>query len=70
MGLYPNRHVADAAFSVVRDGEQISVFTSQRAPADRRDATRLGPIAVDIVEPMRVLRVVGRRRRARRCGPS
>ena len=52
MGLYPNRHVADAAFSVVRDGEQISVFTSQRAPADRRDATHLGPISIDIVEPM------------------
>ncbi|MEO8266355.1 MAG: hypothetical protein ABI706_12720 [Ilumatobacteraceae bacterium] len=57
MGLYANRHVADAAFSVMRDGEQISVFTSQRAPDDRRDATHLGPIDVDIVEPMRVIRV-------------
>ena len=57
MGLYPNRHVADAAFSVMRDGEQISAFTSQRAPADRRDATHLGPIVVDIIEPMRVTRV-------------
>ena len=57
MGLYPNRHVADAAFSVMRDGEQTSVFTSQRAPADRRDATHLGPIDVDIVEPMRMIRV-------------
>ena len=68
MGLYPNRHVADAAFSVVRDGEQISVFTSQRAPSDRRDATHLGPISVDIVEPMRVHAAVGRRRRSRRAG--
>ena len=57
MGLYPNRHVADAAFSVVRDGEQISVFTSQRAPSDRRDVTHLGPIRVDVVEPMHVIRV-------------
>jgi hypothetical protein len=57
MGLYPNRHVADAAFSVIREGEQISVFTSQRAPADRRDATRLGPIEIDIVEAMRVMRI-------------
>jgi hypothetical protein len=57
MGLYPNRHVADAAFSVVRGGEQISTFTSQRAPADRREATHLGPISVEIVEPMRVLRL-------------
>ncbi|MEP7113347.1 MAG: hypothetical protein ABI862_08785 [Ilumatobacteraceae bacterium] len=57
MGLYPNRHVADAAFSVSRSGEQISVFTSQRAPTDRRDATHLGPIEIDIVEPMRVVRL-------------
>jgi hypothetical protein len=57
MGLYPNRHVADAAFSVIHDGEQISVFTSQRAPADRRDATHLGPIAIDVVEPLSVVRV-------------
>jgi hypothetical protein len=57
MGLYPNRHVVDAAFSVVRDGRQLSVFTSQRAPSDRHDATHVGPIAVDIVEPMHVVRV-------------
>jgi hypothetical protein len=57
MGLYPNRHVADAAFSVVRDGSQWSVFTSQRAPLDRRDATSLGPVVVTVVEPLRVLRV-------------
>ncbi len=55
MGLYPNRHVADAAFSVMRDGEQFSVFTSQRAPADRRDATHVGPIRVDVTHPMRSL---------------
>ena len=52
MGLYPNRHVADAAFSVVRDGQQTSVFSSQRAPTDRRDATRVGPIEVRILEPL------------------
>jgi hypothetical protein len=57
MGLYPNRHVADAAFSLIHNGEQISVFTSQRAPTDRRDATHLGPIDVDIDEPMKVLRI-------------
>jgi len=58
MGLYPNRHVVDAAFSVVRDGSQSSVFASGRAPLDRRDATRVGPIRVDVVEPLRTLRVV------------
>lgn len=57
MGLYPNRHVADAAFSVIRGTEQISVFASQRAPADRRDALHIGPIRIEVVEPMHVLRV-------------
>jgi len=58
MGLYPNRHVTDAAVSVVRGGTQRSVFASRRAPLDRRDATIVGPIRVDVVEPLRVLRVV------------
>ncbi len=57
MGLYPNRHVADAAFSIVHEDQQISVFTSQRAPADRRDATHLGPISIDVVEPMREMHI-------------
>jgi hypothetical protein len=57
MGLYPNRHVADAAFSVVVDDEQRSVYTSQRAPADRRDTTHLGPIRIDIIEPMHSIRI-------------
>jgi hypothetical protein len=57
MGLYPNRHVADAAFSVIVDGRQHSVFRSQRAPHDRRDATSLGPIVVEVVRPLQTLRV-------------
>ena len=61
MGLYPNRHVADAAFSVVTPaGEarsQHSVFHSQRAPQDRRDCTALGPIVVEVVQPLQTLRV-------------
>jgi hypothetical protein len=57
MGLYPNRHVSDAAFSLVHNGEQLSVFASGRAPLDRRDATTVGPIAVEIVEPLATLRL-------------
>jgi len=55
-GSYPNRGVVDAAFSVVHDGVQRSVFTSGRAPLDRAD-TRVGPITIDIVEPMRTTKV-------------
>jgi hypothetical protein len=58
MGLYPNRHVADAAFSVVRGGQQVNVHASRRAPADRRDANAVGPITVEIVEPLRTLRLI------------
>ncbi|MFZ4718763.1 MAG: hypothetical protein ACOYMR_05030 [Ilumatobacteraceae bacterium] len=58
MGLYPNRHVADAAFCVVRGGVQTSVFRSQRAPIDRIDATKLGAVEVQVIEPLKVLRVL------------
>jgi hypothetical protein len=54
MGLYPNRHVVDAAFSVVVGGnEQISVHSSGRAPDDRAATTHVGPIRIEILEPMR-----------------
>lgn len=63
MGLYPNRHVADASFSVVVDGgtvdaRQISVHASRRAPADRADANDVGPIRIEVLEPFNALRVV------------
>ena len=62
MGLYPNRHVADASFSVVVDGgtdaaRQISVHASMRALPDRADVTTVGPIAVEVLEPLNALRV-------------
>lgn len=56
-GLYPNRSVQDAAFSVVRGGEQISIHASRRAPIDRVDMT-VGPITVEVVEPLRALRLM------------
>ncbi len=57
MGLYPNRHVVDSAFSVVRGGQQVSVFASARAPKDRIDATTVGPLRVEIVEPLHIVRL-------------
>jgi hypothetical protein len=56
LGLYPNRGIIDAAFSVVHDGAQRSVFASGRIPLDRT-RTRIGPISVEIVEPLRVNRI-------------
>ncbi len=57
MGLYPNRSVIDAAFSIVVDGVQRNVHASARAPRERTD-TSCGPVRIEVVEPMEVLRVV------------
>jgi hypothetical protein len=55
-GLYPNRSVMDASFSVIRGGEQISVHASRRAPTDRVDMA-VAPVNVEVLEPMRRLRL-------------
>ncbi|HVX17184.1 MAG TPA: hypothetical protein VHA73_04055 [Acidimicrobiales bacterium] len=55
LGHYPNRDVMDAAFSIAIDGEQYAVLASQRIPAERH-TTKLGPIEVEVVEPLRTLR--------------
>lgn len=56
MAVYPNRGIIDGAFSLVHDGLQRSVFASGRIPADRTQ-TRIGPLTIDVVEPLRVTRV-------------
>ena len=56
MAVYPNRGIIDAAFSTVHDGVQRSVFASGRIPADRAQ-TRIGPLSIEIVEPLRTTRV-------------
>src|SRR5215468_8483458 len=56
MAVYPNRGIIDGAFAVVHDGVQRSVFASGRIPADRGE-TRIGPLTIEVVEPLRVVRV-------------
>jgi hypothetical protein len=56
MGVYPNRKVLDAHWSVSIDGVQHCFHGSRRAPGDRTQ-TRLGPLEIEVVEPMRALRV-------------
>jgi hypothetical protein len=56
-GVYPNKGVMDGAFSVVRDGVQHNVRASRACPDDRTQ-TVVGPITVEVVEPMRVHRLV------------
>lgn len=55
--IYPGRQLVDGAFSVVSGGVQRSVFASARAGVDPVD-TRVGPLRIEIVEPMRVNRVI------------
>ena len=57
MGLYPNRNVLDCGFSVVRGGEQHSFHGSRRAPGEPSD-TSVGPFRLEVVDPMRVIRVI------------
>jgi hypothetical protein len=55
-GLYPNRRVMDGHFSVVIDGVQHSFHGSRRAPRERAE-TRVGPLSIEILEPLRRVRV-------------
>ena len=55
LGLYPNRGVIDAAFSVVVNGVQHSVFASD---ALLGRPTQVGPVRIEIIEPMRTNRIV------------
>ncbi|HEY6420632.1 MAG TPA: hypothetical protein VIX59_16690 [Candidatus Binataceae bacterium] len=56
MGIYPNVGIIDAAFSVVADGVQHCVRASRVLGADRLD-TQAGPVSIEVVRPMRALRV-------------
>jgi hypothetical protein len=56
MGIYPNVGIIDASFSVIHGGVQHCVRASRVLGADRMD-TRVGPISVEIVRPMRAIRL-------------
>ncbi len=56
-GRYPNRFVQDGHFSVSIDGLQHSFHASRRIADNPMDSSA-GPMRVEVVEPMRVVRVV------------
>ena len=56
-GIYPNRHIMDGHFSVVIDGVQHAFHASRRAPLDRTQ-TRIGPLSIEVVEPMHRIRIL------------
>ncbi len=56
MGHYPVRGVIDAAFSLVKNGVEHSIFASGVMPLDR--STTIGPLRIEVLEPMRTIRYV------------
>jgi hypothetical protein len=56
LGVYPHLNVMDAAFCVVRDGVQHNLHASRWLMMERMDIA-VGPIAIEIVEPLNKLRL-------------
>lgn len=58
MAIYPHRNVQDCAFSFVTPGGlQHCFFGSRRAPLERTDMS-VGPMRIEVVEPLRQTRVI------------
>ena len=55
-GVYPHLNIADAAFVVVRDGVEIALHASRWLGMERMDLA-VGPISIDVVEPLARLRL-------------
>jgi hypothetical protein len=56
LGVYPHLNVIDASFSTIVDGVQHNLHASRLLNMERMD-TRVGPIAVEVVEPLKTLRL-------------
>ena len=57
LGVYPHLNIIDAAFSVRIGDVQYSLHASRHLNMERMD-TQVGPIRVEVVEPLQKLRVV------------
>ncbi len=55
-GVYPHLDVADAHFSFVQDGKQHCIHASRELGMERM-ALEVGPIRIEIIEPLETLRV-------------
>jgi hypothetical protein len=56
-GVYPHLNIADAHFSVVRDGVQHCVHASRVLAFERMDLA-VGPIRIEVIEPLKTVRLV------------
>ncbi len=57
LGIYPHLNIADAHFSTIRDGVQYNLHASKELGMERLDL-QVGPIRVEIIEPLQKLRIV------------
>jgi hypothetical protein len=55
LGVYPHLNVMDASFCLIHNGKQYNVHASKTLHMERLD-TRVGPIEVEVIEPLNVLR--------------
>ena len=56
LGVYPHLDIADAHFSFIREGRQYCLHASCELGMERM-AMRVGPIAIEVVEPLNCLKV-------------
>lgn len=56
-GVYPALNVADAHISIIRDGVQKNLHASRVLGMERMDLS-VGPIRIEVIEPLQKLRVV------------
>ena len=57
LGVYPHLNIIDAAFSVRIGERQYNLHASRHLQMERMD-TQVGPIRVEVIEPLQKLRVV------------
>ncbi len=56
LGVYPHVNIMDASFCIVHKGMQYNIHASRHLNMERMD-THVGPIAIEVVEPLKVLRI-------------
>src|SRR5882672_5677153 len=56
LGIYPHLNIADAHFSALRDGVQHALHASRILEMERMNLS-VGPIAIEVLEPLKRLRL-------------
>ena len=56
LGVYPHLNIMDGSFTVIKDGIQHNLRTSRHMGMERMD-TKSGPLAVQVLEPLKSLRI-------------